>query len=95
MTDIVCTQVISLLKDAFTDAGLGLYLAPYGCIPTGYECGILEVVPNCQSRWVPNCQPRWVPNCQSRWVSNCQSRWVLKKKPTQQRYNERTDQTST
>eukprot|EP00955_Chlamydomonas_euryale_P054874 355969-Chlamydomonas_euryale.AAC.7 len=44
-------QVVSLLKSAFVDAGLGLYLAPYGCIPTGYECGIIEVVPNCQSRY--------------------------------------------
>ncbi|KAG1666312.1 hypothetical protein FOA52_004794 [Chlamydomonas sp. UWO 241] len=48
--DVLALQVISLLKGAFTDAGLGLYLAPYGCIPTGYECGIIEVVPNCQSR---------------------------------------------
>uniref|UniRef100_A0A7R9V546 1-phosphatidylinositol 4-kinase n=1 Tax=Chlamydomonas euryale TaxID=1486919 RepID=A0A7R9V546_9CHLO len=48
--DVLALQVVSLLKSAFVDAGLGLYLAPYGCIPTGYECGIIEVVPNCQSR---------------------------------------------
>ena len=36
-------KVISLLKNAFTDAGLDLYLCPYGCLPTGYECGIIEV----------------------------------------------------
>ena len=43
-------QVIGLLKDVFEKAGLGLYLAPYGVLPTAYECGIIEVVPNSQSR---------------------------------------------
>jgi phosphatidylinositol 4-kinase len=36
-------QVIKLLHDAFEAAGLSLYLRPYGCLPTGYECGIIEV----------------------------------------------------
>jgi hypothetical protein len=36
-------QVIRLLHDAFEAAGLNLYLRPYGCLPTGYECGIIEV----------------------------------------------------
>lgn len=43
-------QVIGLLKDAFSQAGLGLYVAPYAVVPTAYECGIVEVVPNCNSR---------------------------------------------
>jgi hypothetical protein len=42
--------VIKLLKGAFEAAGLPLYLAPYGCLPTGYEKGIIEVVPNTKSR---------------------------------------------
>ena len=25
-------------------------MAPYGVIPTGHECGIIEVVPDCRSR---------------------------------------------
>ena len=36
-------QVVKLLHDAFEAAGLNLYLRPYGCLPTGYECGIIEV----------------------------------------------------
>jgi len=43
---IICLaelQVIKLLHDAFEAAGLNLYLRPYGCLPTGYECGIIEV----------------------------------------------------
>eukprot|EP00951_Prasinocladus_malaysianus_P047688 scaffold651553_cov50-Prasinocladus_malaysianus.AAC.1 len=43
-------QVIELLKRTFTVTGLDLYLMPYGVIPTGYECGIIEVVPNSASR---------------------------------------------
>ena len=39
-----------MLKDAWEKAGLELYLAPYGVLPTSYECGIVEVVPNCDSR---------------------------------------------
>eukprot|EP00208_Stichococcus_sp_RCC1054_P001997 CAMPEP_0206143372 /NCGR_PEP_ID=MMETSP1473-20131121/20292_1 /ASSEMBLY_ACC=CAM_ASM_001109 /TAXON_ID=1461547 /ORGANISM="Stichococcus sp, Strain RCC1054" /LENGTH=1452 /DNA_ID=CAMNT_0053538737 /DNA_START=218 /DNA_END=4576 /DNA_ORIENTATION=- len=48
--DILALQVIGLLKEAFQKAGLDLYLAPYGVLPTSYECGIIEVVPNCASR---------------------------------------------
>eukprot|EP00884_Botryococcus_braunii_P016006 jgi/Botrbrau1/3089/Bobra.0070s0075.1 len=48
--DVLALQVIGLLKDAWRKAGLELYLAPYGVIPTGYECGIIEVVPRCKSR---------------------------------------------
>ena len=36
---------IGLLKDALRKAGLPLYLAPYGVLPTAYECGIIEVRP--------------------------------------------------
>lgn len=36
-------QVIGLLKEAFEGAGLDLFLAPYGVLPTTYECGIVEV----------------------------------------------------
>lgn len=43
-------QVIGLLKDAFSKAGLELYLAPYGVLPTGFECGVVEVVPEANSR---------------------------------------------
>ena len=49
-TSQCCLQVIGLLKDAFFKAGLELYLAPYGVLPTGFECGIIEVVPEANSR---------------------------------------------
>ena len=39
----VGAQVIGLLKEAFHKAALDLYLAPYGVLPTDYECGIIEV----------------------------------------------------
>lgn len=42
--------MIGLLKKAFLTAGLDLYLLPYGVIATGYECGIIEVIPNSKSR---------------------------------------------
>ena len=38
-------QVVALLRDALAAAGLGLYLAPYGVLPTDYECGIIEARP--------------------------------------------------
>lgn len=37
---------IGLLKNALRKAGLPLYLAPYGVLPTSYECGIIEVQPS-------------------------------------------------
>ena len=39
-----------LLRNAFKRAGLPLYLYPYGVLPTGYERGIIEVVPHTASR---------------------------------------------
>ncbi|GAX81982.1 hypothetical protein CEUSTIGMA_g9410.t1, partial [Chlamydomonas eustigma] len=48
--DVLALQVIQLLRDAFVKAGLDLYLCPYGCLPTGYERGIIEVVPKTKSR---------------------------------------------
>ena len=48
--DVLALQVIRLLQDALRKAGVDLYLAPYGVIPTGYECGIIQVVPDCRSR---------------------------------------------
>lgn len=54
-------QVVRLLERAFKASGLPAYLCPYGCLPTGYECGIIEVVPNTKSRCVggwAGAQPR-------------------------------------
>eukprot|EP00897_Mesotaenium_endlicherianum_P010276 jgi/Mesen1/9277/ME000060S08706 len=48
--DVLALQVIGLLRDINRAVGLELYLYPYGVIPTGYERGILEVVPNTRSR---------------------------------------------
>lgn len=48
--DVLALQVIRLLQDSLKKAGVDLFLAPYGVIPTGHECGIIEVVPDCRSR---------------------------------------------
>jgi len=48
--DVLALQVISLLKDQFDAAGLSLPLVPYGVVPTGHECGIIQVVPHAKSR---------------------------------------------
>lgn len=50
MQDVLALQVIELLRNAFGKAGLDVNLFPYGTIPTGFEQGIIEVVPDCQSR---------------------------------------------
>ena len=48
--DVLALQVVELVKRKFDDVGLPLPLVPYGVIPTGYECGIIQVVPNAKSR---------------------------------------------
>lgn len=48
--DVLAMQVIGLLHGAFRRAGLPLYLRPYGCLPTGHECGVIECVPDTRSR---------------------------------------------
>jgi phosphatidylinositol 4-kinase len=48
--DVLALQVIELLKLEFDDAALPLPLVPYGVIPTGHECGVIEVVPHAKSR---------------------------------------------
>lgn len=47
---MLALQVIDLVQKAFQRAGLEANLFPYGAIPTAYEQGIIEVVPDCQSR---------------------------------------------
>jgi len=48
--DVLALQVIEILKDGYSAAGLPASLQPYGCIATGFEQGIIEVVPNTASR---------------------------------------------
>lgn len=43
-------QVITVLRNAFKMANLPLYLCPYGVLPTGFERGIIQVVPDSKSR---------------------------------------------
>jgi phosphatidylinositol 4-kinase len=38
------------MDSEFSKTGLELYVRPYGVVPTGHECGIIEVVPNAKSR---------------------------------------------
>jgi phosphatidylinositol 4-kinase len=60
--DVLALQVISLLKAEFDAAGLPLPLVPYGVVPTGYECGIIEVVPHAKSR-AQLVSPQRPPDC--------------------------------
>jgi phosphatidylinositol 4-kinase len=48
--DLLALQVIALLKKQFDSARLHLPLVPYGVVPTGHECGIIQVVPRAKSR---------------------------------------------
>ena len=48
--DVLALQAISLLKQQFDAAAMKLPLVPYGVIPTGHECGIIEVVQHAKSR---------------------------------------------
>jgi phosphatidylinositol 4-kinase A len=48
--DVLALQIITLLRNAYKHARLPLYLFPYGVLPTGYERGIIEVVPHARSR---------------------------------------------
>eukprot|EP00850_Spirogloea_muscicola_P004600 SM000020S05950 [mRNA] locus=s20:31457:38873:+ [translate_table: standard] len=48
--DVLALQVITLLRNIFRVVHLDLYLFPYGVLPTGYERGIIELVPDTRSR---------------------------------------------
>ena len=48
--DVLALQVIAVLRDVFRLAEVGARLVPYGVIATGYEKGIIELVPHSQSR---------------------------------------------
>eukprot|EP00850_Spirogloea_muscicola_P004369 SM000018S03734 [mRNA] locus=s18:1165042:1171898:- [translate_table: standard] len=48
--DVLALQVITLLRNIFRAVHLDLYLFPYGVLPTGYERGIIELVPDTRSR---------------------------------------------
>jgi hypothetical protein len=48
--DVLALQVIELITRQYIAAGLDLMVSPYGVVPTGHECGIIEVIPNAKSR---------------------------------------------
>lgn len=48
--DVLALQVVEIVKRKFDEVGLPLPLVPYGVIPTGHECGIIQVVPKAKSR---------------------------------------------
>lgn len=48
--DVLALQVVELMRRKFDEIGLPLPLVPYGVIPTGHECGIIQVVPKAKSR---------------------------------------------
>ena len=48
--DVLALQVVEIVKKRFDEVGLPLPLVPYGVIPTGHECGIIQVVPKAKSR---------------------------------------------
>ena len=80
-------QVVALLRDVLAAAGLELYLAPYGVLPTNYECciGYLTLPYQRARRWCRCCATRsrrpawsctWRPTaCCPPTTSAASSRW--------------------
>ncbi|CAK8685467.1 unnamed protein product [Clavelina lepadiformis] len=44
--DMLTLQMLSLMGQLWHEEGLDLHLLPYGCISTGLQMGIIQVVPN-------------------------------------------------
>jgi phosphatidylinositol-4,5-bisphosphate 3-kinase len=42
--DMLTLQMIKLMDKLWQDEGLNLYMTPYGCMSTGFEVGMIEVV---------------------------------------------------
>ncbi len=38
--------MVGLLRDVWQTVGLGVYVFPYGVLPTKYECGIIQARPS-------------------------------------------------
>lgn len=54
--DMLALQVMELMKNVFEQNGLELYLYPYRVIATAPGCGVIECVPNSNSRHGIGCQ---------------------------------------
>ncbi|XP_065829821.1 phosphatidylinositol 4,5-bisphosphate 3-kinase catalytic subunit gamma isoform-like isoform X2 [Oscarella lobularis] len=44
--DMLTLQMLKLMDKLWKEEGLNLYIFPYGCMSTGFEVGMIEVVPN-------------------------------------------------
>ncbi|XP_062522263.1 phosphatidylinositol 4,5-bisphosphate 3-kinase catalytic subunit gamma isoform-like isoform X2 [Corticium candelabrum] len=47
--DMLALQTLMLMERLWHEKGLNLYLVPYGCVATGCQAGVIEVVPHAET----------------------------------------------
>nr|XP_018668461.1 phosphatidylinositol 4,5-bisphosphate 3-kinase catalytic subunit gamma isoform isoform X1 [Ciona intestinalis]XP_026691477.1 phosphatidylinositol 4,5-bisphosphate 3-kinase catalytic subunit gamma isoform isoform X1 [Ciona intestinalis] len=83
--DMLTLQMLSLMGQLWNEEGLDLHLLPYGCLSTGLQVGIIQIVPNATT--VARIQKESGGLIRGTFKDEVLKKWLERKNPTTDRMN--------
>nr|CAB3264880.1 phosphatidylinositol 4,5-bisphosphate 3-kinase catalytic subunit gamma isoform [Phallusia mammillata] len=84
--DMLTLQMLSLMGKLWDEEGLDLHLLPYGCMSTGMQVGIIQIVPNATT--VAKIQKEFGGLIRGTFKDEVLKKWLERKNPTSEKLEE-------